>query len=372
MKKKIAIIENNIIATNTIRRKLTSELMQHGYDVIVLTTGTETELQLARDRGFSIVDVKSSNSNPIDILKYMLRLRKAIRQSGATLCLTFTIRPAIWGNLITAGLKIPTITNITGIGPLFASKSGVYLAARKLYRFALRKTARIFFQNEDDRDLFVKNNFIDPTVAALVPGSGVDHVYFAPMVSQPPHSSQFQFLFISRLVKDKGILEYVAAARQLKQHFPNVTCRILGPLWLQNLKANIVSQAELDSWIQEGVIEYLGEAVDVRPFIAEADCIVLPSYREGTSNVLLEASRMEKPCITCDATGCREIVSHGKTGFLCRVKDADDLADKMKQMLLLSPDERIAMGKAAREKVILEFDKQIVINAYLKAIKELI
>jgi glycosyltransferase involved in cell wall biosynthesis len=181
----------------------------------------------------------------------------------------------------------------------------------------------------------------------------------------------FVFVFVGRLVKDKGIGEYVEAARLLKNELPGASFQVLGPQWLQNLKGNTVTQAELDGWLKEGIITYLGEAADVRPYIAAADCIVLPSYREGTSNVLLEASSMERPCITCNVTGCREIVDDGVTGFLCEVKNAGDLAATMKKMALLSTEKRIDMGKKARQKVIREFDKQIVIDAYLNALEKL-
>ncbi|MGH2566460.1 MAG: glycosyltransferase, partial [Ginsengibacter sp.] len=143
---------------------------------------------------------------------------------------------------------------------------------------------------------------------------------------------------------------------------------VMGPFWTQNLKKNTITHTQLQNWIDEGVIDYLGEKKDVRKFIAEADCIVLPSYREGTSNTLLEAASMEKPAITTNTTGCKEIVSDNETGFLCRVKDELDLADKMEKVILLPQEERKEMGKKARQKIIKEFDKQIVIQAYLEAI----
>lgn len=147
---------------------------------------------------------------------------------------------------------------------------------------------------------------------------------------------------------------------------------VMGPFWTQNLKNNTITQKQLQNWIDEGVIDYLGEKKDVRKYISEADCIVLPSYREGTSNTLLEAASMEKPAITSDTTGCREIVDDSVTGFLCKVKDEIDLAEKMEKMILLKPDERIEMGKQARLKIIREYDKQIVIRSYINAIKKAI
>ena len=370
MKTSIAIIENNIIATNTVREKLCHTLAENGYDVTILTTGTETDLDQARKKGFRVIDVKGSTQNPLDIISYMRNLKKALRETKATVCLTFTIRPAIWGNVVTRRLRIPTITNITGIGPLFARKNIAYRAARTLYKFVLQKTARIFFQNYDDMNIFLQKGFVKPERAERIPGSGIDHQYYQPMPRRAA-DGKFIFLFISRLVKDKGILEYVEAARILKSKLPGAEFRVLGPVWLQNLKDNTVTEGEIRQWVNEDIIHYLGEAKDVRPEIASADCIVLPSYREGTSNVLLEASSMERPCITCNTTGCKEIVDDNITGFLCKVQDAGDLAAKMKMMFELKNEQRIEMGKKARQKVIREFDKQLVIDAYLKAIEKI-
>jgi len=370
MKTSIAIIENNIIATNTIRKKLTSTLVEKGYDVTVLTTGTATDLGQARQNGFKVIDVKGSTQNPLDIISYMRNLKKALKKTNATVCLTFTIRPAIWGNVVTRQLNIPTITNITGIGPLFARNNIAYRAARTLYKFVLQKTAKIFFQNYDDMNIFLEKGFVKPERAERIPGSGIDHRYYEPM-ERRTQDDKFIFLFISRLVKDKGILEYVEAAGILKAEFPKAEFRVMGPVWLQNLKDNTVTEAEIRQWVNEGIINYLGDAKDVRPHIAAADCIVLPSYREGTSNVLLEASSMERPCITCNTTGCKEIVEDAVTGFLCKVQDAADLAAKIKMMIRLTGEQRIEMGKRARQKVIKEFDKQIVIDAYLKAIEKI-
>lgn len=370
MKTKIAIIENNIIATNTIREKLSRTLAEKGYDVTILTTGTRADLDQARQNGFKVIDVKGSTQNPLDIISYMGNIKKALRLTGAEVVLTFTIRPAIWGNVVTRQLKIPTITNITGIGPLFARNNAAYRAARTLYKFVLRKTARIFFQNYDDMNIFLEKKFVKPERAERVPGSGIDHQYYMPLARREK-DNKFIFLFISRLVKDKGILEYVEAASILKTELPGAEFRVLGPVWLQNLKDNTVTEKEIQQWVANGVINYLGDAKDVRPHIAAADCIVLPSYREGTSNVLLEASSMERPCITCDTTGCKEIVANGITGFLCKVQDARDLADKMRKMYGLPETARVDMGIKARQKVIKEFDKQIVIDAYLKAIENI-
>lgn len=365
--KRIAVIENGLLSTYTMREGLMMHLLKEGCEVYILTHTNRFVTQVEK-MGLRVINVGSGNLNPLKVSRYIYNLRRALKKINPDVCLTFSIRPAIWGNLVTRQLKIPTITNITGVGPLFISKNVVYRAARTLYRNALSQTKKVFFQNNDDMNLFIERKFVKSTIAERIPGSGIDYKKFSPINLKSNDSNSFIFLFIGRLIKDKGIFEYVNAARIIKKNYPNAVFNVMGPFWTQNLKNNTITHTELQNWIDEGVIDYLGEKKDVRKFIAEADCIVLPSYREGTSNTLLEAASMEKPTITTNTTGCKEIVSDNETGFLCRVKDELDLADKMKKMILLSSEERREMGKKARQKIIAEYDKQIVIQAYLKAI----
>jgi glycosyltransferase involved in cell wall biosynthesis len=367
--KKIAVIENGLISTYTMREALMLRLIREGCEVYILTH-TNSFVSQVEKMGLKVVNVGSGNLNPIKVFQYIYNLGRALKRINPDVCLTFSIRPAIWGNIITRGLKIPTITNITGIGPLFISKSLVYRTARTMYKNALNKTKKVFFQNYDDMNLFLERKFVKTSVAERIPGSGIDYTKFEPITLKEKDPDTFIFLFIGRLIKDKGIFEYINAARFIRKKYPHTVFNVIGPFWTQNLKKNTITQSQLQNWIDEGVVDYLGEKKDVRKFIAEADCIVLPSYREGTSNTLLEAASMAKPSITTNTTGCKEIVSDGVTGFLCRVKDEHDLADKMEQMILLPADERIEMGKNARIKIIKEYDKQIVIDAYLKAIRE--
>lgn len=370
-RKKIAVIENGLISTYTMREALMQRLLKEGYEVTILTHTNNFVTQVEKT-GLKVINIGSGNLNPIKVSKYIYNLYSALKKIKPDVCLTFSIRPAIWGNFITRVLKIPTITNITGVGPLFTSKSLAYRVARFIYRPALSKTKKVFFQNYDDMNLFIKKKFVVPDIAERIPGSGVDYQKFSPIHVSDKDPNTFIFLFIGRLIKDKGIFEFVEAARIINKKYPDIIFNVIGPFWHQNLKSNTITKSDLQNWIEEGIIDYEGEKKDVRKFIAEADCIVLPSYREGTSNILLEAASMEKPAITTNTTGCKEIVEDGVTGFLCNVKDSVDLAIEMGKMLSLTSEERNAMGKKAREKIIKEYDKQIVLNAYLKAIKETI
>lgn len=367
-KKKIAVIENGLFSTYTMRDGLMRYLLQEGFDITVLTH-TNSYVKQVEKSGIKVINIGSGNTNPLKVLQYIIRLYKALKQLEPDVCLTFSIRPAIWGNFITRRLHIPTITNITGVGPLFSSKNIAYRMARLIYRQALQKTSKVFFQNFDDMNLFIEKRFVRKEVAERIPGSGIDYEKFSPLFPERKNAP-FTFLFIGRLIKDKGIFEYVQAARIIKKHRPDIIFNVIGPFWQQNLKSNTITKSDLQNWITEGIIDYEGEKKDVRKFIAEADCVVLPSYREGASNILMEASSMEKPVITTNTTGCRDIVEDRVTGMLCRVGDAADLADKMAEMIGLTPDERTLMGQRGRQKVIREFDKKIVLAAYKRAIDQ--
>jgi glycosyltransferase involved in cell wall biosynthesis len=370
-KKKIAVIENGLFSTYTMRDGLMQRLLKEGYDVTILTH-TNSFVSQVEKTGLHVINIGSGNLNPWKVLKYIFNLYSALKKIQPDVCLTFSIRPAIWGNFITRHLNIPTITNITGVGPLFISKNLAYRIARSIYRPALQKTKKVFFQNFDDLNLFLEKKFVTKEIAERVPGSGVDYQKFSPIKNEKTTEENFIFLFIGRLIKDKGIFEFVDAARMMRKKFPNTIFNVIGPFWHQNLKSNTITKSDLQNWIDEGIIDYQGEKKDIRKFIAEADCIVLPSYREGTSNILLEAASMEKPIITTNTTGCKETVEDEVTGFLCKVKSAEDLADKMEKMFLLSEEDRKTMGRKGRQKIIKEFDKQIVINTYLKAIHEIL
>jgi glycosyltransferase involved in cell wall biosynthesis len=371
MKKNITLVENTIFSTNTARLKLTQALIEYGFNVTVLSSGPQKEMDLARSKGFNVIDIGGSNTNVFDVFRYIRNLRAALIKTKPDIVLTFTMRPAIWGNLVTWMLKIPTLSNISGIGPLADSESFAYTVARILYRFALKKTAHVFFQNTDDMKIFLAKKFISKEQAIIIPGSGVDFNYFGPR-PKLRNDGKFVFLFISRLIKDKGIIEYVESAKALKHTNPSMVCQVLGPYYSQNLKGNIITEKQVMIWLDNGIVKYLGACDDVRPFVAEADCIVLPSYREGMSNVLLEAGSMEKPCITSDATGCKDIVIDGETGFLCKVKDTLDLQQKMQEMMNLSEAERQEMGRKARERVKTVFAKQIVVDAYINTINSVL
>jgi glycosyltransferase involved in cell wall biosynthesis len=229
-----------------------------------------------------------------------------------------------------------------------------------LYRRAFLKLRTVFFQNEDDRDLFVERRLINSAQARLLPGSGIDLDRFS--ATTMPSPDRPIFLLIARLLRDKGVMEFVQAARLVKVQYPSARFQLLGALGAQNRTA--IDPKVIQSWIEEGVVEHLGTTPDVRPFITSASCVVLPSYREGAPRTLIEAAAMGRPVITTDVPGCRSVVDKDRSGFLCDVRNADSLADAMKRFIELSEDARGALGVAGRRKMEKEFDQAIVVRSY--------
>ena len=299
--------------------------------------------------------------------KLLWRFFKIYKKLKPDVVLHYTIKPNIYGAMAARLLSIPVISNISGLGTVFLDNSFSSKVGRFLYKIALKTPYRVFYQNSHDRDLFIFSKLVDEKKTALLPGSGIDTQKFRP-VSVEKKSDGVSFLFIARLLKDKGLVEYVEAARMLKLQ-SGVKCYVLGAYYEGNPTA--ISKEEMRRWQEEGVITYLGVSDDVAAHIASVDCVVLPSYREGLSRVLLEAAAMEKPLITTNVPGCKEVVDDGINGYLCEVKDTISLLEAMQKMLSLSEDERHAFGKRGREKVICEFEEKLVIDKYKKALLEI-
>ena len=312
--------------------------------------------------------VDSKGTHPGRDLLLLWRLWRLLRCERPDLYLGYTVKPNVYGSLAAHALGIPVINNITGLGVIFIRQNWLTLLVRGLYRLALARSAMVFFQNEDDRLVFVDGGLVLPEKACRIPGSGVNLERFK-LTPLPAHGNQFLFLLVARMLWDKGVGEYVEAARIVKRSFPDVDFCLMGPLDIENPAA--ISRGQMDAWLAAGVVRYLGVSEDVRGEIAAADCIVLPSYREGVPRALLEAASMGRPIITTDTVGCREVVDDGVNGFLCRVRDADDLGKKMERMLALSREARIEMGRRGREKIEREFDERLVIDRYLEVISTL-
>lgn len=313
------------------------------------------------------VAIDSAGLSPVRDFRLLLRYRRVLKRIGADLFLGYTAKPNIYGSLAAHSLGIPVINNISGLGTAFIEKGLLTRLVSTLYRIALRRSATIFFQNPEDRDLFRSLKLAPEDRTRLLPGSGIDLDRFAPS-AEPRGAGPFAFLLVGRLLWQKGVREYVEAARLVRREMPDVRFRLLGFLDVANRSA--VGRADVERWVAEGLIDYLGEADDVRPHIAAADCIVLPSYREGLPRTLLEGAAMGKPLIATDVPGCRQVVDHGVNGLLCTAGDASSLAEAMLALARLSDAERAAMGAVGRVKVERDYAERVAIERYREAIGE--
>ncbi|CAG4885853.1 glycosyltransferase family 4 protein [Paraburkholderia gardini] len=359
---RISLVCNTAWAIHTYRQGLIRMLVSKGVDVTVIAPRDRT-FELLMQMGCRCIDlpVASKGTSPLDDLRTLWALYRHYRTIRPDVVFHYTIKPNIYGSIAAKLAGVTSVAVTTGLGYVFIQQSRAAQVAKKLYRFAFRFPREIWFLNRDDEAAFLDQKLlVHPERARLLHGEGVDleQFAFAPLVDR----AQFTFVLIGRLLWDKGVGEYVEAARQLRVRYPHARFLLLGPVGVDNPSA--ITRAEVDAWQREGVVTYAGEAHDVRPFIVDADCVVLPSYREGVPRTLMEASAMGRPIVATDVPGCREVVADGVNGLLCEVKSAESLTAKLAQMLDMSGDERRAMGERGRQKVASEFDERVVVERY--------
>ncbi len=362
---KIAIVLNTSWNIYNFRKGLIQSFLDKDNEVFTIAP-TDAYSNKLTEMGCHHIPVKmdSRGASPLKDFMLIFELFWIYKKVRPDVILHYTIKPNIYGTIAASLLKIPVINNVCGLGTIFLKDNFVSKVAIALYRIAFRFPRKIFFQNNDDKELFINKKIVNPKICDLVPGSGIDVRNFNPQMKAGEKS--FTFLLISRLIYDKGILEYIEAIKKLKSVGYDAKFQILGAIDEKHKRG--IPKKIIDSWIDSRQIEYLGTTTDVKEMIKNADCIVLPSYREGTPRTLLEAASMEKPIVTTNVPGCKEVVKDGFNGYLCNLKDADDLADKMKNILSLDPDLLQQMGKNSREYVKTKFDERIVIRKYHESI----
>jgi glycosyltransferase involved in cell wall biosynthesis len=368
MKRTVVLIANSVWNIVNFRSNLIRSMEDSGYQVIVFAPRDKHLRSLNVE--FFHIPVNAKSMNPIPDLLLIARLIILLHKTRPDVVLNFTIKPVIYGTLSARILGVPCVNNITGLGALFSRGLPSRLLGFLLYHVVMRIAAVAFFQNPDDFNLFDRLGLLHRTEVDLLPGSGVDLAKFAPVRDTPERNADIVFLFVGRPLLEKGIADYIEAARIVRQTRKQVRFRVVGPIGPQNEPA---LRSKIRQAINDQTILHHGAVEDVRPYIAEADCVVLPSYyREGTPRSLLEAAAMEKPIITTDMPGCREAVEKGKNGYLCRVKDPEDLARKMIQFINLPAGEKVRMGRYGRRKMERQFDESIVIGKYLSTIRGLV
>lgn len=366
-KKKLAFVNNSAKMMYNFRLNVMKNCVEGGYEVTVVATA-DFDVSLFSRYGirFINIDVDPHGTNPLKDIKLMFQLRKIYLREKFDFIFHYTIKPVIYGEMAARMSKIPSISVITGLGQVFANEMVIMRLVERMYKIAFRHANEVWFLNNDDKNMFLERNIVDESKVRVLPGEGVSAKTFAP---QFKHGKDFSFLYFGRLLPEKGIFQLVEAARQIHTQYPDVKFSLLGTFdELSEITPDLVA-----TWEKEGVVQYLGQTMNVVPFLRETDCVVLPSYyREGVPRSLMEAAAMELPLIATDAVGCRDIVKDGVNGFLCKIKDVPSLVEAMKKILNMTKQERKVMGKAGRQMVLDNFEDQIIIKIYKNTLNKYI
>ncbi len=368
---RIAVVSNTAWYLFNFRFNLMSALQSAGHTVVAVAPIDAYSGQL-RAAGFVFEDVRISGSgtNPFRECKSVVAFWRLLHRQRIDLVVSFTPKGNLYSALACIARKVPFVPGVSGLGRAFIRRSLVTVVALILYRFTFRRAFSVFFENLDDKHLFERYGLVRSDNAIHVPGAGIDLVRFSPMTRPTPPVEPPVFLLVARILWDKGVGEFVVAARRVRSLHPQARFQLLG--FLDDANPSAIPREQVNEWVAEGIVEYLGQTDDVRPYLSRSDCVVLPSYREGLPRTLLEAAAMGRPVITTDVPGCRDTVIEGETGYLCRPADAADLSEKLLRYCALTPEQRQAMGQRGREFVENNFDERLVISQYLKTIALLV
>lgn len=365
---RIAIVLNTSWNIYNFRMNLVRSLQEKGHEIhTIAPTDEYTHYLTEANCSHHPLKMDSRGANPIKDLGLIFELFSIYRKVKPDVILHYTIKPNVYGSLAASLLRIPVINNVCGLGTVFLKDDLLSSVAMFLYKISFKFPKKVFFQNPDDLKLFIDKKLVPVKSVDLIPGSGIDLSKFKPMAFQ--RNEKFTFLLISRLITDKGVLEYIEAVKKLRSEGLDARFQVLGAIDTKHKRG--IKREVIQDWITSGTIEYLGTTKDVRHFIKLADCVVLPSYREGTPRTLLEAASSSKPIVATNVPGCTQVVEDQVNGLLCNLKDADDLAAKMRSMANYDDETLKVMGANGRRKMEAEYDESIVIDKYLHALTTL-
>jgi glycosyltransferase involved in cell wall biosynthesis len=386
-KNKILFVCNSSWGVVKFRINTINALIDEGYRIIVLAPEDSYSSELIANNRIQFVPLKNldpSGLSPVKDLSLYREFKRRYAELKPDLIFHYTIKPNIYGTRAAAKLKIPSVSVVTGLGYAFINKPLLGTFASFLYKRSLPLAAETWFLNLADQDFFTSRSIVSVHKTFILPGEGVDTEKYNPgyfeghsNISVEPQNQNIterpnpiNFLLIGRLIKEKGILEFAEAAQILKVQGLDCKFSILG--FTDDANPSAISREIINDWKLSGIINYLGSSDDVRPYIMNADCIVLPSYREGMPLSLLEASAMAKPLIATDTPGCSDIIKDGINGFLCKPGNAVSLAEAMKKMATLNETDRNKMGQQGRKIAVEQFNAGIIKNIYLQKIRALI
>ena len=359
---RIVILTNADIGLYKFRKELVEKLCTEHEVYIVLPEGEFIEPLKQLGCKYIPFEFNRRGTNPIADFTQITRYIKLLKELKPDIVLTYTIKPNVYGGLACRMTKLPYIANVTGLGTTIENGGLLSFISTSLYKVGLKGASCVFFQNKDNQKLFIDRKIVKGKTR-LIPGSGVNLQAHC-VEPYPDDKDGIRFLFVGRIMKDKGIGELLEAMHLIHQENDKATLDVVG--WSDEDYSEALKKAE-----QEGSIRYHGLQSDVHPFYTNCHCAVLPSYHEGTANVMLEASSTGRPVITTRVPGCQETFDEGKTGFGCDVKSTESLADAMRKFLSTTQDRRREMGLAARTKMEMEYDRNIVLKAYQEEIREI-
>lgn len=358
MNKKIMIIANNSGGLFGFRSELIKELVCSNCAITALTP-LDDKVRELQALGIQLIDtpINRRGINPVEDIRLFFKYYNLIKREKPQLLITYTIKPNIYAGIAARLLQIPYVANITGIGTAFQNENRLKQFVVFLYRLALKKAKVLFFENEENRAVFLREKIATLDKTCVLNGAGVnlDRYAYTPY----PENSTIRFLFMGRIMQEKGIDELLYSAVKIKKEYPDVQFDLLG-----NMEEDY--QKVIQRAVDNGVINYYGYQSDVRPFIEKCHCFVLPSYHEGMANTLLESAAMGRPLITSDIHGCKEAVVEGENGYLVEKGNAEELYKKMRQFIELDVEEKKTMGVASRKHMELYFDKKKVVAETMK------
>jgi glycosyltransferase involved in cell wall biosynthesis len=351
------------------RRSTILALVGRGFQVVCLSPRDDYSSRLVEELGARHISLPldGKGTGALQEFSSFVFILRTLRAYRPDFVFNFTVKMNIYAGLVCTLLKTPFANNISGLGTAFIHDSWLFRRVRQVYGLVNRRAHHLMFQNEEDLAVFRDSGMLGNTPYTLLPGSGVDLQHFQP--SPLPVGEPVTFLMIARLLGDKGVREYATAASLLKRRGIGARCRLLGQLGVSNRTA--ITADEVEAWQAEGVLDYLGETDDVRPFIEKVDALVLPSYREGMPRTVLEAAAMGRPAIVTDVPGCRHAIEPEVTGWLCEARNAESLAEQMQRFVEMEPERRQAAGYAARKRMEAYFSEDVVVQAYLDCLKNI-